>query len=279
MKYIKAQMTLMLKRQSFSITLTATVLLSIWLFFTNCLSVFGSWDNSVPAAKYMFLGSFCYSDQIPMIFSLIIPIIATLPFADSFFEEREKSTIEYSLIRCNINSYYYSKLFTVFFSGAIVMFVPLIINYLLNFISFPIDSDVDFTMLSSDQTWIHTTLLNRLVMFKELLIKSPYVYLLLHTLLFSIAGGLMAVVSFQISFFYNKSRAIFVCLLFIIYHIYSIVLQGFGMYEFVFTSYVFAYSSSSSQSITGAAVTWSALTLAAFLPIPFAKRKLENINA
>lgn len=278
MKNLKVQISLLFKRQNFYVIMMIMVLLSVSLFFVNCLSTYGEWIYSVPAAKYLFLGSMHYNNQIPMIFSLIIPIVTVLPFADSFFEDREKHTVEYYLTRCDNNQYYYSKLFVVFLSGAIVMFVPLVINYLLNFIAFPLDSYMDFTRLSADQTWIYRALLDRLIMFKNLMVSNPYVYLLLHIVLFSVAGGLMAVVGFQISFFYKKSRIKLVCAFFIIYHLYSMILDGIGITEFDFSNYLFAYSSGSTQSIRGAVFTWSALVLAAFLPIPFAKRKLNDVS-
>lgn len=277
MKSLKVQLILVFKRKSFIISLAVMCLFSMVAFLVNCYTNYGECIISVPAAKYLFIGSMHYNMFFPRILYWLFPLMVVLPFADTYFEERDAKSAEYYLIRCNNNQYYFSKFGAVFFSGIFVILIPLLINFLLNLLAFPFESSVDFTNFSKADTWVFSTLIDRVVTFKGLLVNNMYLYILAHIFLFSLAGGLIAVIVFQLSFFYKNSRIILNCFFFIIYHIYILVFDSFRLGEFCFDNYLFAFSSSSSQTIKGLFVTWGLLIVSAILPIPIAKRKLRDI--
>ncbi|MBQ4349047.1 MAG: hypothetical protein IJC79_05460 [Clostridia bacterium] len=276
MRYFKIQLSLLFRRTSFIATFTLMCVYAIAAFFLNCINNFGKDVFAVPAAKYLFLGS-NISNVMFYFIPLIFAVVAAIPFADTFFEERSRRTTEFCLVRCTDNQYYFSKLFAVFFSGFIVMFIPLIINYFLNFIAFPIESTVDYTNLPTSESGIYTTGIDTLVLFKEFFAKNMYIYNILHLFLISLTSGFISVVVFQFSFFYKKSRVMLICSFFIIYHIYTIILTAFGAREFCINNYIFASMVFEGQTIRGLFVVFIVLVLAAFLPIPFAKRKLRKI--
>ena len=215
MKFLKAQLLLVFKRKSFIITLTIMCVFSMLAFLVNCYTTYGKCIVSVPAAKYLFVGSIHYNMFFPRVLYWLFPLVVALPFADTYFEERGTKTVEYCLLRCNNSQYYFSKLAAVFFSGTIVIMLPLLISFLLNLIAFPFESSVDFTNFSESDTWVFSTLIDRVVTFKNLLVDNMYLYLLAHIAVFSLAGGLIAVVVFQLSFFYKNSRIILNCFFFV----------------------------------------------------------------
>lgn len=276
MSYFKTQINLMLKRTSFKVSLSAMCLGSVLFFIINCIQEYGKLSFNVHAAKYMFLCGGLPS-IINFIFSIIFPLVVVIPFSDTFFEERKNKTVEFCLIRYNNSAYYFSKLLAVFFSGFIIIFIPFVLNYLLNFIAFPLDSSIDYTNISISNSGVYSTGINTLVLFKNLFAKNMYIYNFLHILLMSVTGAFMAVIVYQFSFFYKSSRIILLCSFFVIYQLYNIALSGTGLNSFCIINYMLPSSFFTGQSILGLALTYTLLILTAILPIPFAKRKLREI--
>lgn len=275
MKAVSAQIKLLFKRKSFILTLTFMMLYSIMVFIINCIKSFNNNIIEVKAAKYLFLGSDFLN--LPFIlYSLIFPIIAVLPFADSYFEERKNKTTEFCLMRLSGSTYYFSKMITVFFSGFIVNFVPLLTNMLLNFIAFPIDSSIDATNFSYVNSHLFTTVMET-GLFKDLFAGNMYLYNLLYLILASVSSGLIAVIVYQFSFFYNKSRILLNCSFFIIYSFINILFGTVGLDEFCLENYIFASRFYRDQSVRGVIVTFSLLILTAVIPTLFIKNRLRNI--
>lgn len=275
MKNIKAQAELMFKRKSFIIALSVMVAIAVTAFVINCISFYGDDFTAVKAAKYLFLGSDYYG-MVSEIFSMVFPLIAAMPFADSFFEDRKYGTAQYCVTRSSNNTYYYSKLFVVFLSGVIIMAAPLIINMLLNFIAFPLNSSVDATNLSYSSAHLYGPVMET-GLFQSLFAKNEYLYNLLYLCLASVASGLITVVVYQFSFFYSQNQIFLVCSFFMVYTVLTIVFEVFGFEEFTLNNYIFAARFYWDQSARGMAVTYSLLIAAALLPIPFAKRRLNDI--
>lgn len=275
MKAVSAQIKLLFKRKSFILTLTFMMLYSITVFIINCIKNFNNNIVAVKAAKYLFLGSDFLNTPF-MLYSLIFPIIAVLPYADSYFEERKNKTTEFCLMRLSGSTYYFSKMITVFFSGFIVNFVPLLTNMLLNFIAFPIDSSIDATNFSYVYSHLFTTVIET-GLFKDLFAGNMYLYNLLYLILASVSSGLIAVIVYQLSFFYNKSRILLNCSFFIIYSFINIIFGAVGLEEFCLENYIFASRFYCDQSVRGFIVTFSLLILTAVIPTLFIKNRLRNI--
>ncbi len=275
MKNFVIQLKLMAKQKTFVITISAAIIFSVIFFLLNCISEFHSDLNDVWAAKYYFLGS-SFGQSIPKsIYFTLFPFIAVIPFADSFFEEREKRTAEFCMARLSNHTYYFSKLFAVFCSGVIVAALPLLLNMLLNFIAFPLDSTATFTNFSYVNAGIFTDYAGKYI-FKNLFLENIYLYNLLHTCFASLFSGLAAAVVYQLSFFYKRSRIMLICSFFIIYTFLEILLETFGLSEFCASTYIFGAQPIRGQSIRGMIVVFMLLAAAAILPIPFAKKRLNN---
>ena len=282
MKCFKAQISLMLKRNSFTLAFTVMCIFSALTFAVNCISHYGKYIIQVPAANYMFIGA-KHNNFIPYILMNIFPVISSLAFSDTFFEEKKARTTEYCIMRTGNNKYFYSKLIAVFFSGFITVFVPLLLNIGLNLIAFPIDSTIDYTNFPIAESGVYGSMLNNLLILGDLLVFNEYLYIVVHALIISLSSALMAVITFNLSFFYNKSRSKLLCAVFLLYHIISIILNAlnyldlFNFSQFDFGSYLFAYEYSGDRSFSGLIITWGLLTAAAVIPIPFSKRRLRNI--
>lgn len=274
MKNIFVQMKLMFKRKSFIITFAGMMMTSISVFLYNSITYFNRDFTAVKAAKYLYMGSDLMGDTV-VVFMFIIPIISVLPFADTFFEERKNKTTEFCLSITSNNTYYFSKLFTVFFSGFIVNFIPFLTNMLLNFIAFPLDSSVDATNMSYVDSHLFADVMET-GLFQELFARNMYLYNLLYLLILSVCGGLFAVIVYQFSFFYSESRILLNFSFLAIYCFLYMILEVFKLPEFGLVNYMFAASFYAGQSIRGFIITLALLVSAAVIPIPFAKKRLND---
>lgn len=274
MKYINIQLQLMFKRKIFIVTFVVMVLFSIIVFTANCLEFFNDDITNVRAAKYLFAGS-NLSFYFVEVLQLLFPFIAALPFSDSFFEEKKNRTIEFCFSRTSNNIYYFSKLVACFIGGVVIMFFPLLINMLLNFIAFPLDSSVDSTNFS----YVHSYLFDNVMetgLFQTLFAENMYLYNFLYLVFLSVSSGLVAIIVYQISFLYQTKRIVLLGSFFAIYNFLILFFRLIGLDALCLDNYVFAAKFYSGQTLWGMVATFTLLVLAAFLPIPFAKRKLED---
>lgn len=274
MRSFIVQLELLIKRKSFLLTLSIMCVYSIAVFVINCLTFYNNDIVTVKAAKYLYLGS-DFLDLPFVIYSLVFPIIATIPFSDSFFEERKERILEFCLTRESNTSYYFSKLFAVFFSGFIVTFIPLLINMLLNFIAFPIDSYIDATNFTYVRSYLFEDVMET-GLFPELFAYNMYLYNLLYLFLCSFVSGLVSVIVFQFSFFYKESRILLLCSFFAVYHLVTIILNTIDANEFCINNYIFASMFYSGQTVRGMVVTFILISVGALLPIPFSLKRLDK---
>ena len=276
MKILKAQLELMLKRKGFVLSLSFGVIFSAVVYIIDCIMFFGEATFQVRAAKYMYLGSDLIDAVIFEIYNSLFPILAVLPFADTFFEEREQKTVEFCITRQSNNSYYFSKMLAVFISGFLIAVIPLLINYLLNFISFPLNSMIDATNFSKIQSGIYSSAIDT-ALFPEIFAKNIYLYNLIYLAVTSVTSGMIAVVVYQLSFFYKKSRVFLLISFFVVYNIAMLILSALGLNEFCIKNYMFAARFFTDMSWCGAIVTYSLLIAGCLIPIPFAKKRLTDI--
>ncbi len=272
MKCLKVQLELMFKRNLFIVSFTTMILFVAICFVINCLNFYNNDITTVLAAKYLFLGS-DLSGYFVEFLKILFPFVATLPFSDSYYEEREKHTIEFCLSRITNETYYYSKLFTCFFGGFIIIAVPLLLNMLLNFIAFPIDSTIDATNFS----YIHSYLFDGVMqtgMFQNLFAQNMYLYNFLYLMLLSVTSGLIAVIVYNISFVFKIKRIALLLSAFMVYNFVSLLLFAIGLDGLCMNNYIFAGMFYSGQSLTGMIITFSFLILMSVILIFPAKRKL-----
>lgn len=127
----------------------------------------------------------------PFLYYLLLPILVTIPFADSFFTDKKSCYIDNIFIRTNKKNYYFSKLIAVFFSAGIVILIPLLINLMLTAMILPsINPQISggtFPIVANS-------------MWAELFYTHPYIYVFGYLLIDFIFAGLIASISLVVSF-------------------------------------------------------------------------------
>jgi hypothetical protein len=228
------------------------------------------------SADQLFIGrSNIYSITI----RLLLPLIAVIPFADSYFVEKKNNLLPVLISRSSRRQYYFSKLFVVFISSVIVIAVPLLINMMLNSIAFPVSSLRDSTGWSSDETWYRDAFLEDRILFPNLFILHPYLYNFVFTAMLSLFSGLVGVFSYAASYFVKKNRVFVIALFFIInsvLELLSFVTEDFGVVIAPF-KYLFAWDVTLGKSMMTFAmivlVTLSAIVIMTGRSI----KKLEDV--
>lgn len=201
LKNVSMQLKLMLSAKSFRYALFFSCVFSCIAFIINCLSTFGRPLTDVPKAYFYFIGSYL-SEAFYYVFSTLLPILCVVVFSDSYYRDRTKNTLPVLLMRTSPEKYYFSKGIAVFASGFVVVFVSLFINYMLCFITFPINKGCDFTMFPTyySDFFINGSWSDGILM-EELFALNPYLYNFLFLIFTSLTGGVYAAIVYNISYF------------------------------------------------------------------------------
>ncbi|MCD8300800.1 MAG: hypothetical protein LUC41_06480 [Clostridiales bacterium] len=148
----------------------------------STLSIFGNWIDGA-------------SDGIgELVFFIIFPILAALPFAWSFCSERRDGYTDHLLTRESKRSYLVSKYVVVFASGGIAIVLPLILNFILNAWILPICSPAPLIVGGGDAMYL-----------SRLLFTKPMIYLIGVLFTAFCWGGLIACLGTTVSSFIHNT--------------------------------------------------------------------------
>lgn len=144
------------------------------------------------------------------IYFMIFPIIISIPYAGSFYEDMKSGLVKHIYIKCDRWKYLASKFIAVFISAGTVFVVPLILNLAICSTIFP---------SLKPQLLAAKTLINSSVLWFDIYEKYPYLYILLFFVLDFIFAGLIASLSLTAVFF--TERKFVVLLTPFIQHVFS----------------------------------------------------------
>lgn len=123
---------------------------------------------------------------------LILPILATLPYADSFFSDKKSGFIKNILVRTSKKKYYLSKYIVVFVTGGIVVVLPLLLNLTLSAMVLP--------SITPEVVASHF-LIRETSMWYGLFYSHPYIYIFLFLLIDFVFSGLFATLALAADIF------------------------------------------------------------------------------
>lgn len=275
-KNIKFQLKLLFTQKSFVITMMVMIVFSCVAFIVNCITIFGRPITNVPNVYFFFIGS-ALSESMYYILSVILPLAAALPFADSYFKERKDNLLPVVLLKSSRSTYYFSKGIAVFFSGFFIAFIPLLLNNLLNFIVFPVTAGCDFTMFPTyDSDFFVKGFWLKNIILKDFFISSPYLYNLFFLFAISTVSGLYAVIIYNLSFFVKKQHLLLLTSAFVLSNLCSILSSITPGFRIRLEDYCYAFTKMEAFPSVGfwcMLVLYGALLL---LPIPFCLKKLRD---
>ena len=272
-KNIKLQLKIAICSSGFLSMFVIMVIFSLVSFVLSCISELGNDITSVTSAEANFFLNGAYNSVSVKIFSIIMPFAACAAFSDSYVADYNDNRLSIILARSGEKKYYFSKMITVFLCGSIVIFLPQILNFLLCCIAFPINSTNEYGwdlwqshLYDTDYLVGSTTFL-----FKRLYISSPYLYFILYMVISSSTAGVMAIISYQLSFFI-RNRVFTISFMFILLNLAGMLpyLQSFNIEYYIYGCYV------GGDTPIYFIITSAIYIVIALIPTPFALKRLKN---
>lgn len=213
-KMIRYNMTLMLRQKGFWISMGLMLLtaMAIPLYYT--IKNVGEYRYNLPSADTLFL--FSGGTVWWYAFSFAFPILIILPYGLSFVTEKSIGVNIYLQSRSDRTSYYYAQMLTCFIGMTVIIFIPSMLNILLDAIIFPINgNDYISTYHAYDDNWVNTILdsgCSKLspssgYLWKSLAVNHPMAYNVFYSVWTSLMAGIMSAASYALSVWMNE-RAI-----------------------------------------------------------------------
>lgn len=155
------------------------------------------------------------------VFFLILPILASIPYADTFYLDKKSGYIKNVFIRTQKMNYYTAKYIATFLSGGIAVCIPLLINLGLTAVFMPsIIPQAGIGLFFSAKS-----------MWTAIFFTNPYLYVFLYLGIDFLFAGLLATFALTISF-YASNRFIVLVTPFIIYFFASTITRLLNLYQF-----------------------------------------------
>lgn len=180
------------------------------------LQQFLSYDYSL---KYPF-SMFHYwlgmdSTQYAYTYFMCLPLMATLPFASSYFLDKKNGYINFICTRCNKKSYLKAKILATSVSGSVACGIPLAINIMLTMTILP---------YVKPEAATYETLIQPKSSMSNLYFTEPWLYIILSLAIIVIYASAMACIALTSSTFIKNYWGILFAAL-----IYNLFLMSFAM--------------------------------------------------
>ena len=133
------------------------------------------------------------------VFYMVFPILASLPYSNSYLQDSRTGIIKSIYIRTNRQQYLTAKLLAVFLSGGFTAVIPIIINYFLVSLCVPAvipHAATGFFPIFAQSTWA------------EIFYTNPWLYVLLFAILLFLTAGILACSALAFSFFIKYSYVV-----------------------------------------------------------------------
>ncbi len=127
----------------------------------------------------------------PFLYYLLLPVIAVLPYAGSFFEDKKDGYLKNILIRAEKKNYLAAKYLAVFLSGGTAVVIPLLANFAVTALLLPAIRPQPTTALYA---------IGAASLWCDLFYTHPFVYVFLYLMIDFIFGGFIAAVALAVSY-------------------------------------------------------------------------------
>lgn len=262
----------MFNSPGFIMVIIFTAVFSIVCFAVNCIPWLGNDVINLPASYMQYMGNGINMIMVK-VFSLIFPFLSCCAFSDSYLSDFYSNNLHIILLRCDKTKYYFSKLLTVFCGGFIVIVFPQLLNLLLCIVAFPLESTNIYTWdLWQAETYTYI-IKESFFLFRNSYIISPYLYIMIYLIISGVAGGLVALIAFQLSFFV-KNKIFVLSAMFVSINLTNVFYSSRGIC-FDISSYMFGYNAGG-QNYRDFAIVFAIYIIAAFIPSFFVTKRLKN---
>lgn len=221
-KSIRSQIQIIVEKKFAVIIFVVILLLVIYNFLSNVFKYKGTLTPLMinPMRLLFISGDSLDPGTISFYFMQLFPLLVTIPAGYIYADEHNSKEEIYISSKLNYKKYIFGKLIASFIVTAIVFSLPLIIEIILNSISFPLSANGNLSNNGVYQPVYVESAQNYLLL--DLFVVSPYVYAVITSLIFGCVAGILGTFTVAISFFIPKYK---ILLLLPVY----ILLYGVGM--------------------------------------------------
>lgn len=230
---VKIELINCINRKEYKLVLFTIMLISLGSFIVSCISFYGSDILFIRSAYEMAIVEGNYSENFLGLLVIILPILSTLIYSSSYYEDRITGRYNTIAMRIETGKYIWSKVFVIFIVTFLTFFIPLLLNQILCFIAFPLEGldtnqglpfyDIGIQNYSSEY------------LFNFMKIQYPLFYNIFKIFLISIFASLWGVFSYSIHFIdYMQRKGKYPILIFsfMAYILLDLILSFLGMYEY-----------------------------------------------
>lgn len=190
----------MFRRRNFFIVMIVTLLFSLMTYLVDALPLYGSGVTG-HLAPWSYWGPMDKDYGISMqlwqaMYIFLFPFLASFAYADCYFSDRQNGALNNLLARSSRERYFISGAIVVFWGGFFIFFISLLINQLLWLITTPLN-----TVLDAFSDGGITCM-----MFPSVYAKHVYLNNIIYMIIPGITGGLIALLSYSLSLFFNKKK-------------------------------------------------------------------------
>lgn len=192
------QFRLMARRKSAMITFYVVLAFVLVNYLTNVVTYQGSEILEMVHPMQLLLLS-DESGAYSLLFIQLYPLLVVLPAGFSFALDRDVDETVFYLTRVGSKDYYRGKLIAAFSITFLVLTLPLLLEIVLNCLSFPLDATGNLDNWSVyDENYIADV---QTYLWSGLFLHPPYLYAALGTLLFGLVPGVLGVFTVALSTF------------------------------------------------------------------------------
>ena len=166
---------------------------------------------------------------------MVMPIMASLIYADSYEEEKKNGINKYIATRIDIKRYLLGKGVVVFIMNFLCFFIPIIMNMLLCKWTFP---KIGHDSIYGLPPYALELNYSQKILFNSLRLESPWIYNLVHALGVGLFAGILGLIIYGVFFISEKNKLKTVIEIYIIYVIWETVFGVLNVEKLRFTSYM-----------------------------------------
>ena len=174
-------------------------------FVICCLPIYEKFNNMqlflsskyVPGAEHIVTTATVYQQFILFdrfepclyIFLFIMPILVSLPYGASFYNDTRSGYIKQIITRSNTRKYLFSKYLSTFISGGVVATIPVVTNFMILALIYPLNKPIRFyTNYRGEETFTI-----------DLFFEYPLLHTIFWCFVLFVVAGLLATISLAIS--------------------------------------------------------------------------------
>ena len=166
------------------------IAISIWHTVENVLPIMqyleGDLKGGLPHSVFnKWMGGENHTLQ-PVLYYILVPLLATLPFGVSFYQDRKSGYLKNIFTRTDKKQYYIAKYIAVFLSGGVAGLLPLLFNFLSTAMCLP---------LILPQASAGTFSVFEGGLFADIFYTNPYAFLAIYMVMNFIFFGLLATIA------------------------------------------------------------------------------------